>query len=227
MRLEACLEEIGRRSTWQHCAQLRSMIGLDWVRAALRCTDTLTIRRRKLPNESVVWLVVGMALFRSLSIDAVVKHLALALTDQAVRPSPAGGRVSSAAIAQARNRVGSEPLAELFRSTAEKWTAECGWQNRWRDLGVFAIDGSTLRIPDTSSNEETFSRPGSGRSKAGYPQARVVGVLAVGSRVMTDFVIGALGQSETVLARPLIEKIPDRFGERQRESGEHNPEQQG
>jgi len=210
MRLEACLEEIGRRSTWQHGAQLRSMIGLEWVRAALRCTDTLTIRRRKLPNEAVVWLVVGMALFRNRSIDAVVKHLELALPGEAVRPSPAGGRVSSAAIAQARNRVGSEPLAELFRTTAEKWTEECAGQNRWRDLGVFAIDGSTLRIPDTSSNEETFGRPGSGRSKAGYPQARIVGVLAAGSRVMSDFAIGALGQSETVLARPLVEKIPDR-----------------
>jgi hypothetical protein len=186
------------------------MIGLNWVRAALRATDASTIRRRKLPNEAVVWLVVGMALFRNRSIDAVVKHLGLALSDQAVSPSPTGGRVSSAAIAQARGRVGSEPLAELFRITAESWTGECSWQNRWRDLTLFAIDGSTLRIPDTSSNEETFGRPGSGRSKAGYPQARVVGVLAVGSRVMSDFVIGALNQSETVLARPLIEKIPDR-----------------
>jgi hypothetical protein len=186
------------------------MIGLNWVRAALRSTATSTIRRRKLPNEAVVWLVVGMALFRNRSIDAVVKHLGLALADQAVRPSPAGGRVSSAAIAQARSRVGSEPLAELFRTTARSWTAECASQNRWRDLSLFAIDGSTLRIPDTSSNEETFGRPGSSRSKAGYPQARVVGVLAVGSRVMSDCVIGSLDQSETMLARPLVETIPDR-----------------
>ena len=61
MRLETCLQELGRRWAWQQCKQLRSMIGLDWVTAALRCTDTLTIRRRKLPNEAVVWLVVGMA----------------------------------------------------------------------------------------------------------------------------------------------------------------------
>lgn len=210
MRLEACLEEIGRRATWQHCTQLRSLIGLNWVTAALRSTDTSTIRRRKLPNEAVVWLVVGMALFRNRSIDAVVKHLGLARPAYAVRPSPAGGRVSSAAIAQARSRVGSEPLAELFRTTARSWTEECASQNRWRDLGLFAIDGSALRIPDTSSNEETFGRPGSSRAKAGYPQARIVGVLAVGSRVMSDVVIGALDQSETVLARPLIEKIPDR-----------------
>jgi len=134
--------------------------------------------------------------------DRVVKHLGLALLDQPVPPSPAGGRVNSAAIAQARSRIGSEPLAERFRTTARSWTEECPLQNRWRDLSVFAIDGSTLRIPDTSSNEETFGRPGSSRSKAGYPQARVVEVLAVTSRVISDLVIGALEQSETVPVRP-------------------------
>ena len=210
MRLEACLEQVGRRATWQRCGQLRSMIGLAWVTGALRSTDTLTIRRRKLPNEAVVWLVVGMALFRNRSIDAVVKHLGLALCDGAVRPSATGGRVSSAAIAQARSRVGSEPLAELFQTTAESWVKECSGRSLWRDLSVFAIDGSTLRIPDTSSNEEMFGRPGSARSKAGYPQVRVVAVLAVGSRIMSDFVIGALDQGETTLARPLIDRIPDR-----------------
>ena len=209
MRLETCLEEVGRRSTWQQCTQLRSMIGLDWVMAALRCTDTLTIRRRKLPNEAVVWLVVGMALFRNRSIDAVVKHLGLVLPGDAARPSPCGGRVSSAAVAHARSRVGSEPLVELFQVTARSWVGEFSGHNLWRSLEVFAIDGSTLRIPDSSSNEETFGRPGSGRSKAGYPQARIVAVLAVGSRIMSDFVIGALDQGETTLARPLIDRIPD------------------
>lgn len=210
MRLEACLEEVGRQATWQRFKQLRSMVGLDWVTEALRSTHTETIRRRKLPNEAVVWLVVGIALFRELSIDAVVKHLGLALPGEGIRPSPSGGRVSSAAVAQARRRVGSEPLAELFQITARSWVGEFSGQNLWRDLKVFAIDGSTLRIADTPSNEQTYGRPGSSRSKAGYPQARVVGVLAVGSRIMSDFVIGGLDQGESLLARPLINTVPDR-----------------
>jgi hypothetical protein len=187
---------------------LRSLIGLEWVRQALRRTSTETIRRRKLPNEAAIWIVIGIALFRERSIEAVVKHLGLALPGDTIRPSPTGAAVSSAAVAQARGRIGSESVAELFRITAESWVEEFAEQNRWRDLKVFAIDGSTLRIPDTASNEQTYGRPGSGRSKAAYPQARVVGVLAVGSRVMSDFAVGGVGQSETLLARPLIDRIP-------------------
>jgi len=41
---------------------------LEWLRQALRRTDTQTIRRRKLPNEAVVWLVIGIALFRDFSV---------------------------------------------------------------------------------------------------------------------------------------------------------------
>lgn len=210
MRLEACLDEVGRQATWQQLGQLRSAIGLNWIRQALRRTQAETIRRRKLPHEAVVWLVVGIALFRNRSIDAVVKHLALARSSEPPRPSPTGSPVSSAAVARARHRVGSEPLADLFRITAESWTSEFRETNCWHDLEVFAIDGTGLRIADTAANEEFFGRPGSGRSKAAYPQARIVGVLAVGSRIVCDAAVGDQQQGEQSLARDLIERMPDR-----------------
>lgn len=210
MRLEACLGEVSRQATWQPLGHLRSTVGLGWVREALRRTQTETIRRRKLPHEAVVWLVVGISLFRNRSIDAVVKHLGLARPDEVPRRSPTGSPISSAAVAQARGRVGSEPLVELFKITAESWTSEMSGANRWRDLDVFAIDGSGLRIADTPANEEFFGRPGSGRSKAAYPQARIVAVLAVGSRIVCDSAVGSQKQGEQTLARDLIARMPDR-----------------
>jgi hypothetical protein len=210
MRLEVCLNEVGRQASWKQLGHLRSTIGLDWVRQALRRTQAETIRRRKLPHEAVVWLVVGIALFRERSIDAVVKHLELARSSDPPVPSPTGSPISSAAVAQARHRIGSGPLAELFKITAESWTSEFIETNRWRDLQVFAIDGSGLRIADTPANEEFFGRPGSGRSKAAYPQARIVTVLAVGSRLVCDSAIGNQKQGEQSLARDLIERMPDR-----------------
>lgn len=209
MRLEACLEEIRRRGTWQRFQHLRSVVGLEWVQRALGRTGTETIRRRKLPNGAVVWLVIGMALFRELSIDAVVKHLGLARADTAPPTSPTCSPVSSAAVARARSRVGSEPLVELFHVTAQSWSLEMAQHNRWHGLSLFAIDGSSLRIADTPTNEEAFGRPGYGRSKAAYPQARFVGLLAIGSRVLCDFAVGSQAQGEQSLARALLEKLPD------------------
>src|SRR5262245_23689461 len=48
-----------------------------WIAQALQATGTATIRRRKLPAEYVVWLVIGMALLRDRSIREVVRHLDL------------------------------------------------------------------------------------------------------------------------------------------------------
>ncbi|QAY88499.1 transposase domain-containing protein, partial [Pseudomonas sp. ACM7] len=36
----------------------------DWITAAAALADKATIRRRRLPSDVVLWLVVGMALFR-------------------------------------------------------------------------------------------------------------------------------------------------------------------
>ena len=51
----------------------------ELILQALYATGTASIRRRRLPAEQVVWLVLGMALFRHLSIVQIVDQLGLAL----------------------------------------------------------------------------------------------------------------------------------------------------
>src|SRR5262249_1996856 len=80
----------------------------EWIAQALQATGTATLRQRKLPAEYVVWLIIGMALLRDRSIREVVRHLDLVLPTRTGR-----GTVSGAAIAQARDRLGPEPLGTL------------------------------------------------------------------------------------------------------------------
>ena len=40
----------------------RKHLPREWIEEALRATGTATLRRRRLPAEQVVWLVLGMAL---------------------------------------------------------------------------------------------------------------------------------------------------------------------
>ena len=54
-------------------ARFQASIDPSWVLEALSATGTATLRRRRFPAEQVVWLVVGMALFRDLPIVDVVK----------------------------------------------------------------------------------------------------------------------------------------------------------
>jgi hypothetical protein len=210
MGIEEWLEDVGRVSPASFEA-LRSALSIEWVREALERTGKATIRRRKLPNEAVVWLVIGMALFTNRSVEAVVKHLGLAEEEDegSRRPSATGSPVTSGGAARARGRVGAEPLEELFTLSAGKWEQEFGDLDTWRGLKLRALDGTTLRLPDSAANEEVYGRPGSTRSPAAYPQARVVAVLGLGSRIMVDFVVGTYDQGEQTLAQVLYPQLCD------------------
>jgi hypothetical protein len=133
------------------------------IDAALRTTGTLSPRRRRLPAESAVWTVIGMALLRDRSIQEVVTHLGLVLPAE---DKPA--TITGSAIIQARDRLGEEPLVALFAQIADQWVDRSADQNRWRGFRVYGVDGTTLRIPDTQENEEAFGRPKSGRGRSGY-----------------------------------------------------------
>ena len=80
----------------------------DWIEEAVVCTHAVSIRHRRLPAEQVVWLVIALALYRHKSIGEVLDDLGLALPDE---QTPF---VSKSAAAQARQRLGAEPLQWLF-----------------------------------------------------------------------------------------------------------------
>ena len=60
--------------------QFRQELDPTWVEAALAATGTATLRRRRLPAEQVVWLVLGMALYRDRSVVEVAAWLGHAPT---------------------------------------------------------------------------------------------------------------------------------------------------
>lgn len=178
-----------------------------WIAQALQATGTVTVRRRKLPAEHVVWIVVGMGLLRDRSIQEVVRHLDLVLPDA---KTPQGrGSATGSAVVQARDRLGAEPLAALFAQTAAPWSVASADTHRWRGLAVYGVDGSTLRVPDTQENEEAFGRLGGGRGRAGYPQLRIVGLMVLRSHLLAGLVAGPCTNSELKLAEPLWETLPD------------------
>ena len=189
-------------------AQFSEAIAPEWITAALTATGTASVRRRKLPAELAVWLVIGMALFRDRGIPEVAQHLDLVL------PTATGarGRITPGALVQARTRLGAEPLAALFTQAARCWGAAAADATRWRGLAVYGVDGTTLRVPDTAANEAAFGRPrtsvrsGGG---AGYPQLRVVVLLVLRQHLLAAAALGPFGTSEPALATALWAQVPN------------------
>ncbi|WP_368407073.1 transposase domain-containing protein, partial [Asticcacaulis currens] len=61
---------------------LSRSVDVGWISQALAATGKASVRRRKLPAEQVVWLVIALALYRHQSIADVAAHLSLALPDE-------------------------------------------------------------------------------------------------------------------------------------------------
>jgi hypothetical protein len=155
----------------------RRRVDAAWIEQALAATGTATVRRRRLPAEEVLWVVLGMALFRDRSIEDVVSKLELAL--------PAGGTVARSSVSQARARLGSEPMKWLFERSASEWTQASATAHRWRGLALYGIDGSSLRVPDTPENRAHFgSQSGREGSESGYPMARIVALMVLRSHLL-------------------------------------------
>ena len=87
-----------------------------WVEEALHATGAATLRRRRLPADRTVWLVLAMALMRDWPITEVAEQLELAL------PGLDGSTtVARSALPQARARLGADPMEWLFLRTADEW----------------------------------------------------------------------------------------------------------
>lgn len=182
-----------------------------WVEEALMATGTATLRRRRMPAEQTVWLILGMAVRRDLPITAVARQLEVAL------PASDGSRtVASSALSQARARLGSEPMEWLFLRSAEEWAHRSANADRWRGLALYGVDGTTLRVADSVENRDHFGGHDSGRHEggrddrqSGYPLMRLVILMALRSHLIASAVFGPYATDERVYAKPLWETLPD------------------
>ena len=174
-----------------------------WIEEALASTGVATLRRRRLPMEQVVRLVIGMALFRDRDIAEVARDLEIAL--------PAGTTRTAApsAIVQARARLGAAPMEWLFLRTGAEWGHDSARRETWRGLALYGVDGTTLRVPDSDDNRAHFGGQKSHRGPSGYPQLRLVALMALRSHVLVSAAFGPYDVDERAYALDLWPSIPD------------------
>lgn len=201
MSLSSSLVALGDGRLPETFEGLRSHLPLEWIQDCLEKQGVATLRRRKLPVENVVWLIVGMALFRDRPIPEIVQRLDLVL------PGEDGQRqdVANSAITPARDRLGFEPLRRLFEATARRWAGESAERYPWRGLTLLGIDGTTLRVPDSAENRRVYES----FSGSNYPIVRLAMLMALRSRVALDCSFAGGRTSETTLAKDLLGSIPD------------------
>ena len=184
--------------------RLGEHLPFEWIEQAVQSTEATSIRHRRLPAEQVVWLMVALALYRHKSISEVLDDLGLAV------PSSQTPFVSKSAAAQARQRLGSEPLKWLFDHAARHWSGQDRRAYIFKGLQLFAMDGTTLRTHDTTENRDHFgAQLYSSGAIASYPQVRGVTLTALPTHIVHSAAFGPYGTNEMLYAKQLIADVPN------------------
>jgi Insertion element 4 transposase N-terminal/Transposase DDE domain len=163
----------------------------------------------KLPPHVMVYFAMAMALFAEDDYEEVAARLAGTLSswgcwDARWGPPTSGG------ITRARERLGFEPLRDIFAQVA---VPVAGQLTRGAFLGpwrLMSIDGLEWDAPDTPGNAAAFGYAGSGADRPAFPKVKVVTVSECASHAVVDAEIGGVagkGAGEQSLARGLYARL--------------------
>jgi hypothetical protein len=177
-----------------------------WIQEALERGECVGMRRRKLPADVVVWLVIAVCLLAHKSFADVVRTMGVTVP---TRRGNAQAPPSSGAVAEARKRVGSGAMCELFRISGKHWVHSEDFAHlRFHGLQVLAADGFTARTPDTATNREEFGKPASTGEETAYPQLRALCVFDVATHFIVDAVLGPYSAAEVPLFEEATPRLP-------------------
>ncbi len=206
----------GRLTDWISLGVLASWVPADAIDDAVEAMGKKAQRRGgKLPPRVVAYLVMALALFAEEDYEEVAARLAGTFADWDGWEESWDRAPTSGGITQARQRLGAEPMAELFSQVARPvadMVRAGAFLGRWR---LMSIDGMEWDVPDTAANAAFFGFPGTGKdgSPGGFPKARVVTVAECASHAPVLAVIGPAGAGkgtgEQSLARELYPRLEE------------------
>lgn len=113
MLLSQALDAV-HQFTPQEFSALSDLLSPDLIDQCLADTGVVTLRKRCLSMEMMVWAITGMALFRAHSMNQIVYHLDILLPGK--RPF-----VTPSAVVQARQRFGEDIMRRMFEKTRQLW----------------------------------------------------------------------------------------------------------
>ncbi len=176
----------------------------DLVDEVIEAAGRTQQRHRALPARVMAYFAIGMGLYSEGSYEDVLAQLSDGLSWASgwaeEYPLP-----SKSAIFQARQRLGSQPLVDLFARVA-KPLAGPDTPGVWvAGRRLVAVDGTCLDVADTVANDEHFGRPGVNKDeRAAFPMARVLALAECGTHAIFAAKVGTYAESEAVLAAELL-----------------------
>jgi hypothetical protein len=202
----------GRLSDWISLGVLASWVPRDAVDDAAEATGKGAKRKGgKLPPHVMVYFAMTLALLAGEDYEETWVRLPETLADWGCW-DPSQATVTTGGLTQARQRLGHEPVKEVFTQVAKPVATEDtagAFPGPWRKM---SMDGLEWDVPDTGPNAAAFGCPGTGKdaAPAAFPKARAVTIGECASHAAVLAAIGpcvSKGSGEQSLARELYPRL--------------------
>lgn len=185
----------------EQARNLADLIPEDLIRQALTLSDTVTLRKRKLPLESMIWLVVGMSVFCNRPLTEIVNLMDI--VDSTGSPFTA-----RSSVIQRRKTLGEKAVRELFELTQQHWHEQANHPH-WHGLRLCGVDGVVWRTQDTPENNDAFGKASNQHGERGYPQVRMVCLMELSSHLIQGSEFDRYDVNEMRLAARLSSSASD------------------
>ena len=154
------------------------------VRAVVAELGVRAKRRRKLPAEVTMLVVVMMNLFTGQSLQQVLIKMLKGL--RFIWPDPNFAQATKGAICQARYRLGARPIVELYHRVCRPMASETTRGAFLFGRRLMALDTTFEDVPDTPENTRSFGRHWSDRGQSAFPQVQAVYLDECGTHSIID-----------------------------------------
>ena len=161
-------------------------------------------RERKYPPTVTLAMFLGQVLSADGSCQSAVNEAIVNRLLSGLVP----GSANTGSYSDARKRLPLELVRELTRKIATMMGPRTPVPWLWRGRHIKLVDGTTILMPDTPRNQALYPQHGNQKSGAGFPIARLVGVLSLANGAVLDVAMGPYkgkGTGEHALFRELLQ----------------------
>lgn len=172
-----------------------------------------TVERHLPPHRERLYpptTVLAMFVAQALSADGSCQEAVDAAMANRLVAGLAIGSADTGGYCKARRRLPIGCLSNVARQAGVAVAQDVPDAWRWRGRAVRLVDGTTVTLPDTAANRETYPQPRSQAKGLGFPQMRVVALFCLSSATVLDAATGSCegkGGDEQALLRTCLDSL--------------------
>lgn len=187
---------------------IETAIPAETISEAIANSQAQEERKRSLPAELVISLVIAMSLWSRDSMRDVLKNLVDGLSETWVKVGKYWRVPCKSAITQARQRLGTRVMSQLFHRVVRPMATEETLGAFLNGLRIVVIDGTCVDVPDSEENARVFGRPPCRPGTiAAFPKVRLVILVEAGTHLIFDALMCPYRIGERVRALRLLRSV--------------------